>query len=83
MNLNDNPFKLESHDAHVEITFDLLTRLKSKRGGYNREALAIMGVSWPPKHGWHKELIRQARQNEIKQKLMDTGKNCPHCGKPV
>lgn len=30
---------------------------RSDRGGLNREQLAILGVSWPPKHGWERRII--------------------------
>jgi hypothetical protein len=45
------------------ITIELLNRLKSHRGGYTRESLAYMGIGWPPKRGWRKELIREAQAN--------------------
>lgn len=48
----------------VVITHSLLDKLKSPRGGYTRAALEIMGISWPPKRGWRKELINEARKNE-------------------
>lgn len=51
------------------ITFDLLARLKSPRNGYSRAALAQMGVSWPPKRGWRKKLLREAKENEGQDKL--------------
>lgn len=49
------------------ITFDLLERLKSPKGGYSRASLNIMGISWPPPRGWRKKLIAEAQANLAKE----------------
>ena len=33
---------------------------KTPAGGWTKAQLAEWGVSWPPKHGWKKRLLRQA-----------------------
>lgn len=36
-----------------------IERLISANGGYSKEALEFLGVSWPPKKGWKENLIDQ------------------------
>lgn len=54
-----------SHTKPV-VTIELLNRLKSARGGYSRASLEYLGIGWPPKRGWRKELIREASRNQMK-----------------
>jgi hypothetical protein len=35
--------------------------LMTENGGYTREDLAALGVSWPPKKGWKNALIKGAK----------------------
>jgi hypothetical protein len=35
---------------------EIIEGLKSPRGGWTREALASIGVPWPPPKGWKKKL---------------------------
>lgn len=37
---------------------EILEILNSSRGGYSKEKLSKMGVSWPPRKGWKKQLLR-------------------------
>jgi hypothetical protein len=42
---------------------ELLAHIKSLQtpaGGWTEESLASLGVSWPPKKGWLKELLERA-----------------------
>jgi hypothetical protein len=32
--------------------------LKSDKGGWNKEDLESLGVSWPPPKGWKEEVVR-------------------------
>lgn len=34
--------------------------LISEKGGYSKRALESLGVSWPPRKGWKKDLIHEA-----------------------
>lgn len=36
---------------------EFIESLQSKKDGYTRDSLAILGVKWPPRHGWKRELI--------------------------
>ncbi len=39
------------------ITEEVLESVKSLRGGYTRAILNVLGVAWPPRHGWRKRLV--------------------------
>jgi hypothetical protein len=43
-------------DEMVLIDDEVLDRLATARGGYDRETLASLGVQWPPGHGWKRDL---------------------------
>jgi hypothetical protein len=48
-------------EARVEtgrvITLKDLNRLRTPRGGYTRQTLKVLGVSWPPVKGWKTRLV--------------------------
>jgi hypothetical protein len=62
-----HPASFNLMSARPVITIDLLNRLKSPRGGYSRESLQYLGIGWPPKRGWRKALIKEARENHVNQ----------------
>lgn len=39
------------------ITPSLIAALQSGNGGWSRDALAILGVAWPPRKGWRTKVI--------------------------
>lgn len=39
------------------ITNDVINRLRTGNGGWRRDALAILGVSWPPRKGWKTAIL--------------------------
>ncbi len=39
------------------ITEHDLNSGKSKRGGWSRKQLALLGVAWPPAKGWKESLL--------------------------
>ena len=46
---------------------ELLARielLKTDNGGWTKEAFESLGVSWPPKKGWKKELLNREWTND-------------------
>lgn len=48
--------------AGVElVTMGLLESIQSPRGGYTREALASIGVAWPPRRGWIDDVLNKPR----------------------
>lgn len=45
-------------------TLQQIEAARSHKGGYSREALASLGVQWPPPKGWLKKLTRAAKAVE-------------------
>lgn len=41
----------------IRLTDRLIEGGKTRRGGFTRAQLAVLGVSWPPKAGWKQRLI--------------------------
>lgn len=41
----------------IRLTDRLIEGGKTRRGGFTRAQLAVLGVSWPPKCGWKQRLI--------------------------
>jgi hypothetical protein len=39
------------------MTYDELENARTPAGGYSRQALARLGVPWPPPKGWRKRLL--------------------------
>lgn len=39
------------------VTRYWLTKHKTPNGGYTKEQLAAVGVSWPPQQGWIKRIL--------------------------
>jgi hypothetical protein len=38
--------------------------LKSPKGGWSKESLKSLGVSWPPKRGWKNKLLSQTIEKD-------------------
>lgn len=43
------------------LTDTLISEVATDRGGWTREQLGIMGISWPPPKGWRKQLVAEKR----------------------
>ena len=50
--------------ANVKELKEKIESLKTSKGGYTKEALASLGVTWPPQKGWKKRLLSEAEKNE-------------------
>ena len=48
------------------ITEEWLTINKTKAGGYTKAQLTLVGVDWPPIHGWKKAIIGTELNEENK-----------------
>lgn len=48
----------------MEITEQLIRDGASKRNGWNRAQLKIIGVEWPPAHGWIAKTVGQSISKE-------------------
>lgn len=40
----------------MKITQQLIEQGQSGAGGWNREQLAVLGIPWPPRHGWRQRI---------------------------
>lgn len=41
----------------MRVTEKWIVRFATPKGGWTREQLVAIGVSWPPRHGWKKRII--------------------------
>lgn len=55
----------------MTITQELIDSLKTPAGGWTKSSLQTLGVAWPPKKGWQKEIIGR----ELNQTLPDESQN--------
>lgn len=44
------------------VTWELIERLKTPPDGWNKSALAYLGVRWPPKKGWKRRILGKSRK---------------------
>jgi len=44
---------------------DKIESARTKNGGWTKETLQSLGVAWPPKKGWKKELIEKELREQI------------------
>lgn len=56
-----------------EITEDWIARNPTKAGGYKASQLRLIGVSWPPKHGWKKRASGRLITPEAKAEFESYG----------
>lgn len=55
----------------MKVTSEFVNRHRTKKGGFTREQLSALGVSWPPKKGWLQNIIGKELTNE-QEKLFTT-----------
>jgi hypothetical protein len=53
-----------------KLTDELLEVAKSSSGGYFKNQLEIIGVSWPPKKGWKKKVKNRTYSKEVIKKFI-------------
>ena len=41
----------------MKITPEWLKENRTKNGGYTKAQILLLGIKWPPKHGWLKAII--------------------------
>ena len=51
----------------MKITNKWLVDNKTKNGGYTKLQLSLIGIPWPPIHGWKKNVIGKEISNDKKQ----------------
>lgn len=62
--------QFDSTPISFVVTAGLIDALKSGNGGWSRDALALVGVKWPPKAGWKKKAV--GRKIKCLQGSLDT-----------
>ena len=55
---------------NIKLTHDNLHALGTNGKGFNKNQLHILGISWPPKGGWLKQLIGTEITNEQYQTIL-------------
>jgi hypothetical protein len=64
----------------VSITDELIEAGKSKRGGWSKAQLAILGVPWPPESGWKQKVRgRTISQSEAERFVTLRGGTTINC----
>ncbi len=59
-------------DDGILITDELIrAQLETKRGGFTKETLTALGISWPPAMGWKSRLIGFTISKAQWQKAVD------------
>lgn len=53
----------------IKITESKIEALKSNNKGWNKQVLSLIGVNWPPKKGWKKELVN--KNSEISKTIYE------------
>lgn len=64
---------MDSEDE-IRITKEILMDYRTKNGAWTKSQLDVLGVKWPPKKGWHDEVIGLKLTDDEFQKFID-GKN--------
>ncbi|WAI85704.1 MULTISPECIES: hypothetical protein [Achromobacter] len=49
----------------MQVTSEWLLRWQTAGGGYNQKQLALLGVSWPPKSDWQKEVLSRDIPDDV------------------
>jgi len=51
----------------MRITNNLIESMRTRKGGFTSASLRILGVSWPPKKGWKRNIIGNDASPELIQ----------------
>ena len=54
----------------MKITQEFVNKHKTEKGGFTREQLLILGVSWPPKKGWMRNVIGKEITDEQEKRFI-------------
>lgn len=57
--------------ADVPLTPSIFEAARGRTGGWSKEQLAVLGVSWPPKKGWREALTGQLFPEVIVKRFID------------
>lgn len=53
----------------MKISEEFLSRISSRKDGWNRLQLELLGVAWPPPQGWKRRLLGQEISEETARRL--------------
>lgn len=54
----------------MEITKELLAAGASQRGGFSKQQIALLGISWPLQRGWKKSIIGGVISDEAAEEFV-------------
>lgn len=54
----------------MEITEELLAAGASKRGGFSKRQVELLGIAWPPQRGWKKSIIGNTISEEAAEEFV-------------
>lgn len=54
----------------MEITDDFLAAGASSQGGFSRQQVELLGITWPPQRGWKKTIIGNSIPDEIAEEFI-------------
>lgn len=57
--------------ANVILNKELINAAKTERGGFTAKQLRILGIAWPPKKGWAKDLRGRCLDGGTYQRFVD------------
>jgi hypothetical protein len=49
----------------MKLTKADLNKLRTKRGGYTRKQIELLGFPWPPIRGWHQAATKREYSPEV------------------
>ncbi len=55
----------------IKLSNKLIEKGKSINGGYSKHQLELLGIDWPPKKGWKKQIIGKQIQKNILDKFIE------------
>ena len=60
----------------MTITRELILSYRTPRGGWSRRTLTLLGVPWPPREGWMREIVGGTLTPEQVKALDDDKEFC-------
>lgn len=58
----------------MKITRDFIFKNTTKKGAWNKAQLSVLGIDWPPKHGWIVKLEGQELSDADAEKFKELAK---------
>lgn len=57
----------------MKLTHELLMKYRTPKGAWRKVQIEALGLTWPPRHGWAKEVVGKELTEEQWQQF--TGQN--------